>query len=228
MTKSTGQRAQRGSRIKFAEQAQGQYFCECGCGVEIQIAPDHANFGIPRFVIGHNARVSAAQHILHGVELRKAHGLAIAKEYEDGSGYHELAKKYQSSTKTIKDIVVELGGTSRPVGHTTSNQVGPNHPYWNGGTRVRSDGYRDIWIDPKDPLAVMRPKGSSYVPEHRLVMARHLGRPLRKGETVHHIDGDRLNNDISNLQLRQGKHGKGVVMQCLDCHSMNVQPVPLD
>lgn len=31
--------------------------------------------------------------------------------------------------------------------------------------------------------------------EHRLVAEEKLGRPLRKGEVVHHIDGDYKNND---------------------------------
>jgi hypothetical protein len=39
------------------------------------------------------------------------------------------------------------------------------------------------------------------MPEHRVVMSRHLGRPLVKGETVHHKDGVRDHNDISNLEL---------------------------
>ena len=37
--------------------------------------------------------------------------------------------------------------------------------------------------------------------EHRAVMAKKLGRALRGKENVHHIDGNKLNNDPSNLEL---------------------------
>ena len=37
--------------------------------------------------------------------------------------------------------------------------------------------------------------------EHRLVAEGKLGRPLRKGEVVHHIDGDYKNNDPNNLMV---------------------------
>jgi hypothetical protein len=40
-----------------------------------------------------------------------------------------------------------------------------------------------------------------YILSHRKVMARSIGRPLRDSEIVHHIDGNRLNNDLSNLWL---------------------------
>ena len=40
-----------------------------------------------------------------------------------------------------------------------------------------------------------------YVKQHRLVMEELLGRPLQTWENVHHLDGDRANNDPSNLQL---------------------------
>ena len=37
--------------------------------------------------------------------------------------------------------------------------------------------------------------------EHRVVAEKKLGRPLKKGEIVHHIDGDFRNNDPDNLLI---------------------------
>jgi len=41
----------------------------------------------------------------------------------------------------------------------------------------------------------------SRVAKHRLVMSEYLGRPLRKNENVHHINGDRQDNRLENLEL---------------------------
>ena len=43
--------------------------------------------------------------------------------------------------------------------------------------------------------------GGRYVYEHRLLMEKKIGRLLRPGEIIHHKDGDRLNNNIENLEL---------------------------
>ena len=40
-----------------------------------------------------------------------------------------------------------------------------------------------------------------YVREHRFIMERYLGRYLQPNEIIHHLDGDGLNNAISNLQI---------------------------
>lgn len=41
----------------------------------------------------------------------------------------------------------------------------------------------------------------TYRTQHALVAERALGRALRKGEEIHHVDGDPLNNAPSNLVI---------------------------
>lgn len=73
------------------------------------------------------------------------------------------------------------------------------HPTWKGGRSQLRDGYISLYIDKADPFYAMHNKG--YVLEHRLIMAKHLGRCLHNKEIVHHLNGIRSDNRLENLAL---------------------------
>lgn len=71
-----------------------------------------------------------------------------------------------------------------------------------GGIGITTDGY--IWIRIKN-------KGYQHdqIKLHRYLMQIKLGRKLKSTEIVHHIDENKLNNDIDNLMIvTRSEHNK--------------------
>ena len=60
-----------------------------------------------------------------------------------------------------------------------------------GAKWLNSHGYVMIKIDDQNNVMM----------EHRYVMSQHLGRSLLSTESVHHINGDKTDNHIDNLEL---------------------------
>lgn len=64
--------------------------------------------------------------------------------------------------------------------------------------KTMNSGHKMVWV-----------KGKGYVYEHRLNLEKKLGRRLKKGEHVHHKDGNPANNKASNLEaVSMSEHNK--------------------
>jgi hypothetical protein len=72
------------------------------------------------------------------------------------------------------------------------------------GRIIDGFGYVRIW-KPDHPDATK----TGYILEHRLVMEKKIGKRLRKGEVVHHINHNKTDNRQENLWLfEDSSHGR--------------------
>lgn len=93
------------------------------------------------------------------------------------------------------------------------DRKGNKNPSWNGGRFYDQHGY--VFMYRPDHECVKNKK-RKYVFEHRLVMEAHIGRCLESWELVHHKNGKKDDNRLSNLAIvvRNNHYGE---VRCPHC-----------
>lgn len=91
-----------------------------------------------------------------------------------------------------------------PRGKHANHVRGNLHHRWNQtGVSLTPQRYVKVRVGKEHPLA--DPNGYAYL--HHLVICSAIGRPLQKGEVVHHRNGDKTDNRLENLDLLlRGQH----------------------
>jgi len=141
---------------------------------------------------------------------RKSHSLMVWQACLDcdKERWVGLRKGQPQSIRCPACANKELGKRPEFLQHLSKKgklQRGDKAPNYRGGRHKDKLGYIHIYLYPDDFFYPMARK-NGYVFEHRLVMAKHLGRCLLSWEIVHHKNG-KLNDSgekddrIENLQL---------------------------
>ena len=196
--------------------------------VEPLVIEDHANgmtfkamrekYGCGDWAIRYLIKRSGSVRRPHGGQSRRFTDADVAEMKRlsfEGWSQTAIAASFGSTQISVSRALRNAGVESK------RNASGSAHGSWMGGKTRHQDGYILVSVPVDHKYASMRGV-TGYVVQHRRVMAEKLGRVLGRYETVHHINGVVTDNRIENLQLRQGRHGKGVVMTCACCGSTNI------
>lgn len=139
-----------------------------------------------------HGRVGACEK-QHEVVVRMAEAGATLDAIGRTVGTNQSAVRSYLTRHGIQRPVWRQPPSDHPMARNTS---GRSNPAWRGGRVLDKHGYVLLWV-PGHPEA----NSHGYVREHRIVMAKTLGRPLTHEEVVDHIDQNTSNNDPCNLRL---------------------------
>ncbi len=120
------------------------------------------------------------------------HRDSIISEYRAGGiSYRQLAVKHKCTPRMIQTLVASAGMSEEERRAIADRNCykGTRHWKYRGGRRTTFDGHEEIKVDGK------------YIGEHRVVAAQVLGRDLTETEVVHHVYGDKKQNDKKHLAV---------------------------
>jgi hypothetical protein len=117
-----------------------------------------------------------------GYETRKKRHLVHAK-----CGCCEKDFSFRASSRRKQDVYYCSSSCASKVNRRNKSS----------GWKIGADGY------------VYKSSNGGKVFQHRLLMEQKLGRPLVGDENVHHINGDKSDNRIENLELWSHRQPKG-------------------
>ncbi len=136
-------------------------------------------------------------------ELAKKHGISSGKAYYimRDSGCKFSRKRRKPYTEQERQHMRTMAKGHRMSDEQKRIISERNSCNWNGlngygHTKAHNRGYILAYA-PKHPHA----HKDGYIMLHTVIMERHIGRYLEKNEVVHHINHDRKDNRLENLQL---------------------------
>jgi DNA-binding CsgD family transcriptional regulator len=157
-------------------------------------------YGVSKKLILNHMKDMGIKRAMSNKDRGLRHAEKIKRLSLEGLNGAQIARKLKTSPETVYAIAKREGI------EITDN--------FHKGYITTWAGYR-MFRKPNHPFA----DSKGYVREHRLVMEDYLGRYLEEDECVHHIDGDKGNNSIENLELmliedhvklhHTGKDGRG-------------------
>lgn len=128
--------------------------------------------------------------------------------FKENKTYSEIAEIKNVSVKRIQNLMKKFN--LKPRKQIPRNQFGINNPSWKGG--IFFNKHTGYWYVKSEKHHQRSIRG--YIALHQKIFEDFLGRQLKfysfnnsKNEIVHHIDGNKENNSISNLKLMTcGEH----------------------